>query len=108
MNGRFFDRREQSDKGIFYGDNGIFVKKKVFEQLKGFKEIPIMEDYDFSKRMRSGFKVKKITNTVITVSSRRHVKEGFIKTRFQWIMIRMLFSLGVSPFTLARWYKDSR
>ncbi|MCZ6672332.1 MAG: TIGR04283 family arsenosugar biosynthesis glycosyltransferase [Verrucomicrobia bacterium] len=108
MNGRFFDKREQSDKGIFYGDNGIFVKKEVFEQLQGFKEIPIMEDYDFSKRMRKQFKVRKVRNPVITVSSRRHIQEGFIKTRFQWIMIRMLFNMRFSPFTLARWYKDSR
>src|SRR6266536_796911 len=45
---------------IFFGDNGIFVKKDVFNALGWFKEILIMEDYDFSIRMRSKFKVRVI------------------------------------------------
>jgi len=108
MNFRFFDKREQSDKGIFYGDNGIFIKKEVFEKLEGFKEIPIMEDYDFSFRMNQKYKLTKIKNPLITVSARRHAKAGFWKTRFQWVMIRILYKWGVSPQLLAKWYKDVR
>lgn len=99
--------KEQSDKNIFYGDNGIFVRKSVFEKLGGFKEIPIMEDYDFAIRLRE-FKVVKINHPKIIVDSRRHVNNGFLKTRFQWITIRRLYKLGVSPFILAKWYKDVR
>ena len=108
MNFRFLNKREQSDKGLFYGDNGIFVKKTVIETLKGFKEIPIMEDYDFSKRMRQHFKVIKIKEPPIVVSARRHVKAGFFKTRFQWIAIKKLYQLGISPKILAKWYGDIR
>ena len=108
MNFRFFDRREQSDKGIFYGDNGIFVKKSVFLELGGFKEIPIMEDYDFSLRMSKKYKVVKIKNPLITLSVRRHLKAGFFKTRFQWIVIRELFKLGIPATWLSKWYKDIR
>ncbi len=108
LNFRFIDKREQSDKGVFYGDNGIFVKKSVFEELGGFKEIPIMEDYDFSKRINHRFKVVKIKEPVITVSARRHTKAGFWKTRFQWVFIRILFKWGISPELLAKWYVDVR
>lgn len=108
LNFRFFDRREQSDKGIFYGDNGIFVKRTVFERLKGFREIPIMEDYDFSKRLSKQHRTLKIKDPKITVSSRRHIKAGMIRTRLEWILIRKLFKLGVSPFALAKAYKDIR
>ena len=108
MNFRFFNKKEQSDKGLFYGDNGIFVKHRVFNILKGFKEVPIMEDFDFSKRMRQGFKVIKIKAPPIVVSARRHVKAGFFKTRFQWIAIRKLYKWGVSPKILAKWYGDIR
>lgn len=108
MNLRFFDKREQSDKGSFYGDNGIFVKKIVFENLNGFKEIPIMEDYDFSKRLNQKYKTIKINDPQIMVSARRHIKAGFTKTRLQWILIRKLFKLGVSPHTLSKAYKDIR
>ena len=107
MNFRFINNREQSDKGIFYGDNGIFVKRSVLDILQGFKEIPIMEDYDFSKRMLQHFKVIKIKQPPIIVSARRH-KVGFFKTRFQWIAIRKFYQWGVSPTMLAKWYDDIR
>jgi rSAM/selenodomain-associated transferase 2 len=99
---------EQPDKLIFYGDNGIFVRKKVFDEMGGFKEIPIMEDYDFSYRMRKDYKVAKIEEPKIIVDSRRHIKAGFFKTRMQWIIIRKLYKIGVSPFALAKWYADVR
>jgi len=108
MNFRFINKREQSDSGIFYGDNGIFVKRSVIDALQGFKEIPIMEDYDFSKRMRQHFKVIKIKQPPIIISARRHIKVGFFKTRFQWIAIRKLYQLGVQPKVLAQWYGDIR
>jgi len=107
MNFRIINK-EQSDKKIFYGDNGIFVKKTVFEKLGGFREIPIMEDYDFSIRLKKEYRVVKIDEPKIIVNPRRHINAGFIKTRFQWIVIRKLYKLGVSPFLLARWYKDVR
>jgi len=108
MNFRFFDKREQSDKGVFYGDNGIFVKKKVFNELNGFKDISIMEDYDFSVRMKEKYRVIRINDPKIIVSARRHVKAGFLKTRFQWVMIRKLYKWGVSPEKLTAWYGDIR
>ncbi len=108
MNFRFFNHKEQSDRGIFYGDNGIFVKRGVYEKLKGFKEIPSMEDYDFSKRMQKHFKVVKIKEPPIVLSARRHIKAGFFKTRFQWIIIRKFYKWDVSPRVLAKWYADVR
>jgi rSAM/selenodomain-associated transferase 2 len=109
MNFRFFDKREQSDRGIFYGDNGIFVKREVFEKLGGFANIPIMEDYDLSLRLKkNGYRTIKIETPKIHVSPRRHTKAGFFKTRFQWVMIRKLYKIGVSPNWLAKWYGDVR
>lgn len=100
--------REQSDKNIFYGDNGIFVKKDIFEALGGFKEIPIMEDYDFSVRLRSKYQVKRIKEPKLILDSRRHIKDGFVRTRMKWILIKKLYLIGVSPERLASWYSDVR
>jgi rSAM/selenodomain-associated transferase 2 len=108
MNLRFSGNKEQGGGCIFYGDNGIFVTKKAFEELGGFKEIPIMEDYDFSVRMKSKFNVRRIREPRLILSARRHVKAGFFKTRFQWILIKKLYLLGFPTKALANWYKDLR
>lgn len=99
---------EQSDRCIFYGDNGIFVRKTVFERLNGFKEIPIMEDYDFSIRMKASCTVGVIKKPRLILHPRRHLKDGFIRTRLKWILIKKLYLLGISPQKLADWYKDIR
>lgn len=108
MNFRFFRNSEQSDRCIFYGDNGIFVKREAFEKLGGFKEISIMEDYDFSVRMKNKFRVKQVKFPKLVVSARRHLEAGFFKTRMQWILIKKLYLLGIPPHTLAKWYADIR
>lgn len=108
LNFRFVDKREQSDKGIFYGDNGIFVLTHAFKKLEGFREILIMEDYDFSRRLRNEFRTIKIKSPRIIVSSRRHLKAGFLRTRIQWILIRILFKWGISPHFLSKCYKNIR
>jgi len=35
-----------------YGDGALFVRRSGFDRLSGFKEIPIMEDPNFLRRMR--------------------------------------------------------
>ena len=30
-----------------YGDQGLFLRRSLFEQLGGFADMPIMEDYEF-------------------------------------------------------------
>ncbi len=93
---------------IFFGDNGIFCRREVFDRLGGFSPIPIMEDYDFSKRMRDQFRPARILDPKLIVSSRRFIKNGFVKTRLQWIIIKRLYQLGVSPYTLVKLYRDVR
>jgi hypothetical protein len=92
----------------FFGDNGIFVRKDAFDNLNGFKEIEIMEDYDFSKRMRQNYPVRRIVEPCLVVSPRRQIRSGLLKTRLQWITIHTLYHLGVSPKRLKRLYADPR
>jgi len=110
--GRFMNFRrnnqEQRENTAFFGDNGIFVKKNVFFKLGGFKPLAIMEDFEFSKRLSKAYRVERVKTLKLVVSPRRHLLNGFIKTRLQWIMIKKLFCWGISPDFLARWYKAIR
>ncbi|MFN2440156.1 MAG: TIGR04283 family arsenosugar biosynthesis glycosyltransferase [Chitinophagaceae bacterium] len=101
-------KKGQAERKIFYGDNGIFVRREIFEQMGGFKEISIMEDYDFSMRMRSQFKVCLIAEPKLVVDARRHIKDGFLKTRLKWMVIKWLYLLGFSPNKLNELYDDIR
>lgn len=93
--------------GIYYGDSGLFVRREVFEKLGGFKPIPIMDDYEFVRRMeRLGRTV--CLNPPLRVSDRRWRVQGLIPTLFSWVWIQTLYSLGVPAEHLARWYAPVR
>jgi rSAM/selenodomain-associated transferase 2 len=92
---------------IFYGDSGIFCRRDVFEALGGYKPWPVMEDYEFVSRLRRAGKLA-LLDTPIHVSARRWKEGGLWRTMWTWFWIQSLYLAGVSPFTLARWYKDIR
>jgi len=93
--------------GIYYGDSGVFVRREVFERLGGFKPIPIMDDYEFVRRMeRSGRTV--CLDPPLLVSGRRWRVQGLFPTMFSWFWIQTLYSLGVPASRLARWYAPVR
>jgi len=93
--------------GIQYGDQGIFVRRSVFEEIGGFKDIPIMEDVDLMRRLKKVGTVVMLRDKVRT-SARRWEKEGVIYTTLRnWLLIS-LYYMGVSPERLYRFYKIIR
>jgi rSAM/selenodomain-associated transferase 2 len=88
---------------LVYGDMGIFVRRTVFESLGGYKEIPVMEDMDFCKRLKRQGDIV-ILPYRINTSARRWMEEGIIKTWFRGYILQLAWVLGVSPDRLAKWY----
>ncbi len=87
-----------------YGDQGIFVRRRVFEQLNGFSEIPFMEDVDFLQRLHRIGRVA-LLHQPITTSARRFLERGIIRQQLTNIFLVILYLLGVSPENLKKWYE---
>ena len=89
---------------IPYGDQAIFIRKKYFQEIGGFKEIPLMEDVELMRRIKkAGNKIYIISDKVMT-SSRRWEKEGILYcTLRNWLLVT-LYYLGVKPDKLMRFY----
>jgi len=82
----------------FYGDQGIFVRKAVFEQLAGFNEGPVLEDLDFSTRLKKAGKVVYLTGPLIA-SARRWETQGWWRTVWLHTKLAVLHALGVPNVT---------
>lgn len=93
--------------GIFFGDQGIFVRREVFEKIGGFKDIELMEDWEFCRRLKKCGKLVQIPEK-ITTSARRWHKNGIFKTILLMHKLKVLYLRGVSPQELNRIYKDAR
>jgi len=93
--------------GIFYGDSGIFVRREIFSELGGFPPYPIMEDYEFGRRLFRRGKLA-FLNEPIVLSDRRWRKDGLLKTLMIWVILQTAFSLGFSAERLGRIYRQVR
>lgn len=71
-----------------YGDQGLFLKRSVFAEMGGFREMDVCEDLDLVWRLRKKYKIV-IVNKKISSSVRRWEKNGIMKTS-----LRNLFLLA--------------
>ena len=93
--------------GCYLGDQAIFVRRTVFEQLGGFADFDVFEDVDFSRRLaRTG--AMRLLRPPVLSSARRFVEGGVLRRSLTdaWLMSR--YFLGASPDSLrhARVYRN--
>jgi rSAM/selenodomain-associated transferase 2 len=99
--------RVRRDCGIFYGDAGIFCRRDIFIAMGGFREWPIMEDYEFARRLWKTGPLALLDDAIL-VSDRRWRKAGLLRTLWSWFLIQSLYYARVSPARLARLYPHIR
>jgi rSAM/selenodomain-associated transferase 2 len=89
--------------GLATGDQALFVRRPIFEQMGGFADMPLMEDIEFSRRLKRAGAIATLTTTV-TTSFRRWEQHGPVRIILLMWALRFLYWVGVSPHTLSRWY----
>lgn len=95
-------------RGLYYGDSGIFVRRRVYEALGGFKPIALMEDYEFIRGLERMGPTCCIEDPPLVTSSRRFQARNPVAIVLGWLLIHGLYYLGVPPEILARLYDSAR
>lgn len=90
--------------GLPYGDQGLLVRRRLFEAVGGFPEIPIMEDVAMLRALRRRAPLARFPHP-LAVSSRRWRREGPYFTWARNIALIAAYLAGVSPERLSRWYR---
>ena len=89
--------------GIGTGDQALFIRRDMFNQIGGFSAIPLMEDVEICRRLKALCPPRVLPSPVET-SVRRWQQRGIVNTVLQMWWLRLAFFLGVSPARLARQY----
>jgi rSAM/selenodomain-associated transferase 2 len=94
----FLDNFRCTRSRIIYGDQALFVRRTLFEQLGGFPNRPILEDVAFCERLI------KVTNPLllyppVVTDARKFVKMGIWRSfvRVLLIILHVEFRLPVLP-----------
>jgi rSAM/selenodomain-associated transferase 2 len=87
------------------GDQTLFVKKDIFEKLKGYKnDYLIMEEYDFLIRARKKHLFKIIPKDVL-VSARKYDNNNYFRVNFANFIVFMMFYAGIAQPKMVKTYK---
>ena len=93
--------------GVATGDQAIFVRRAVFEQVGGYADMPLLEDVALCKTLRRLAPPACLRAKVVT-SSRRWEQHGVARTVTLMWWLRLLYVLRVPPATLhAMYYKKN-
>ncbi len=90
-----------------YGDQALFMRRKDYFRVGGFKDLPIMEDVDLVRRL-NGIGRFKLAQGKVTTSARRWEKERLIRTTLRNWSFMIRYFLGAKPEDLHRSYSDIR
>ena len=90
--------------GIATGDQGIFVRRPLYDRVGGLPSIPLMEDIRFSRSLKCYSRPCRITQTLST-SPRRWRTHGILRTIVIMWGLRLGHFAGISPERLAKYYR---
>ncbi len=93
--------------GIYYGDSSVWLRREVWDALGGVRELPVMDDLDLARRLERHGRTACLPGPA-TTSDRRWRARGIPRTVAAWVVIQVLWWLGVPERLLARLYRVVR
>lgn len=83
-----------------FGDQSLFITRQAFDKVGGFREDHlVMEDNEIVRRIKRNYSFTIINDTVVT-SARTYREAGIIKLQLIFLLIYVLYFLGVAQETL--------
>ena len=89
---------------MIYGDQGIFIAKKLFDDVGNFAEVELMEDVLISQKLKEKRALAAFLDGPIHVSARKWLQDGVIRRTLKNWRLRRDLSRGVSLESIARKY----
>ena len=90
-----------------YGDQAIFIRSALFRETGGFPDLPIMEDFEFIRRLQKKGHILTAPYPAIT-SARRWRRLGLWKTTLVNELVVVAYYLGISPARIHNWARRNR
>ena len=89
------------------GDQAIFVRRQIFDEIGGYETFPLMEDIALFNELKRRGKVV-VLDQQVEISPRRWLRYGVWKTVVLMYLLRLGYWLGIHPATLKRFFLDVR
>jgi len=84
-----------------YGDQGLLITKKLYNQVGGYPDLALMEDVEIAKSLKK--KIRLIPLTIKT-SAYKYKRDGWFKRSISNVIFLIKFKFGADPYKLAKSY----
>ena len=88
--------------GLPYGDQGLLVSRRLYDEIGGYRALPLMEDVDFVRRIGRR-RLGPLGEDAFT-SGARWRRDGWIRRSVRNLACLELYRLGMPPERMARLY----
>lgn len=88
--------------GLPYGDQGLLVSRRLYDEAGGYRPLALMEDVDFVRRIGRR-RIERLGADAIT-SAERWRRDGWLRRSVRNLLCLALYRFGMSPERVARLY----
>ena len=89
--------------GLPYGDQGLLISRAHYDQIDGFRELPLYEDVDIIRRL--GHRNITYLETAAITSASRYRQSGYILQPLRNAACLSLYFVGLPPHLIGRLYQ---
>jgi rSAM/selenodomain-associated transferase 2 len=88
--------------GLPYGDQGLLISRRLYDEIGGYRPLPLMEDVDLVRRI-GGPRLERLGVTALT-SPDRWRQGGWLRRSLRNLLCLALYRSGMSAERVARLY----
>lgn len=85
-----------------YGDQGLLISRMLYDEIGGYRPMPLMEDVDMARRI--GARRLVVLPARAVTSAARYRRDGYVRRSARNLFCLALYFLGVAPGVIARFY----
>ena len=89
--------------GLPYGDQGLLISRSFYDELGGYKRLPLMEDVEFVQRIGRS-RLGALAATAVT-SAEKYRRDGYLIRPLRNLVMLGLYTVGVSSRYLSTLYR---
>ena len=89
--------------GLPFGDQGLLISRAFYDNIGGFKDMPLMEDIDIVRRI--GKRRLAVLHSFAVTSADKYQRGGWWARPVRNVCCQILYFLGMPPSVLVRLYR---
>jgi rSAM/selenodomain-associated transferase 2 len=89
-----------------YGDQGLLIARALYDEIGGYRPLPLFEDVDLVDRLvrRKGRRALTLLSAAVVTSAARYRRDGYAARVLKNACCLALYRAGVAPERIARYY----